>query len=573
MTFRVKPVDRGRASRDPNRRNLYMNIGFGVAVVVAILILVIVGTTSWYGQHLAAAATVDGQTINKDQFTERATVEAWRLQQQSVRIQAEVSAGRLTQAQAQAKIQQISTALDQNTFVPAILEKLIDTRIQAKLAQELGITIPASEIDKRILEEKTRKEERHVWMIAVAPAVDAGKTDPTELQRVTAKKTIDDALAQIKSGAKTWEDVAKAVSTDPSKTSGGDLAWINDDATEDANWQAAMFKVDVNGLTDVIEGTDGTYRIGRVTEIVPAEVDAAWDQKMADAKVNPAAYRAAIESEAVRQALDDRAVADASKAGPQRRVQELYIKAPAAAPLDKAVKVRHILYSPKNDPQGASALPSNDPTWTEAELAAKKAYSEIQADPKQFDVIARKESDETQDLGDDGTGGKLPYFDPTSQIDQAFAAQIFKDGLKPGDLLPPFRSSFGWHVAQIMYFPPDADEMKKLKDQASVAGADFGQLARDFSDGPKGGKGGDIGWVAKGQLDDRLTAAIFAAQTGSLTEIVDIPDDGLYLFKVLEEKTAAPDADQLKTIKASAFANWYRAKKDAVKITRELLDA
>ncbi|HEX5822870.1 MAG TPA: hypothetical protein VFY18_00295, partial [Candidatus Limnocylindrales bacterium] len=65
MTVRVRPVDRGRSSRDPNRRNLYMNIGFGIAVVVAILILVIVGTTSWYGQHLAAAATVDGQAITK----------------------------------------------------------------------------------------------------------------------------------------------------------------------------------------------------------------------------------------------------------------------------------------------------------------------------------------------------------------------------------------------------------------------------------------------------------------------------------------------------------------------------
>jgi parvulin-like peptidyl-prolyl isomerase len=185
-------------------------------------------------------------------------------------------------------------------------------------------------------------------------------------------------------------------------------------------------------------------------------------------------------------------------------------------------------------------------------------------------VIARTESDETQDLGDDGTGGKLPYFDPTSQIDQAFADQVFKDGLKPGDLLPPFRSSFGWHVVQIMYYPPDADEMKKLKDEAA-GGADFGQLARDFSEGPKAGKGGEIGWVAKGQLDDRLTTAIFAAPVGSLTEIVDIPDGGLYLFKVLEEKTAAPDADQLKTIKTSAFSNWYAAKKGAVTITRELL--
>jgi hypothetical protein len=78
MTYRVRPVDRGRVSRDPNRRNLYMNIGFGIAVVVAVLILVIVGTTTWYGEHLAAAATVDGQTNTKDQFGERPAVEAWR---------------------------------------------------------------------------------------------------------------------------------------------------------------------------------------------------------------------------------------------------------------------------------------------------------------------------------------------------------------------------------------------------------------------------------------------------------------------------------------------------------------
>ena len=572
MTFRVKPVDRGRASRDPNRRNLYMNIGFGIAVVVAVLILVIVGTTSWYGQHLASAATVDGQAITKDQFAERATVEGFRLQQLSNRIQAEVSAGRLTQAQAQAQVQQITTQMQEQTFIPAVLEKLIDTRIQARLAQELGITIPPAEIDKRILDEKTRKEERHTWVIAVKPKVDTGKTDPTDAQKAEAKKTITDTLAQIKSGAKTWEDAAKAVSSDPSSTSGGDLGWLDSTASEDAAWQAAIFKLDANGVTDVIEGADGTFRIGRVTEIAPAVVDEAWDQKLADAKISPAAYRAAIESEAVRQALDDRAVADASKAGPQRRVAEIFIAAPQTPPLDKAVKVRHILYSPKNDPQGASALPSNDPTWTEAQLAAQKAYDTIKADPKQFDVIARSESDEASDLGDDGTGGKLPYYDPTGQLDQAFADQIFKDGLKPGDLLPPFRSSFGWHVVQIMYYPPDADEMKKLKDQAA-GGADFGQLARDFSEGPKSGKGGEIGWVAKGQLDDRVTAAIFAAQVGGLSEIVDIPNDGLYLFKVLEEKTAEPDADQLKTIKANAFSNWYKAKKDAVKITRELIDS
>ena len=42
---------------------------------------------------------------------------------------------------------------------------------------------------------------------------------------------------------------------------------------------------------------------------------------------------------------------------------------------------------------------------------------------------------------------------------------------------------------------------------------------------------------------------------------------------MLEEKTAAPDKDQLATIKSSGFQHWYDGKKDAVKITRELLSA
>jgi parvulin-like peptidyl-prolyl isomerase len=121
-----------------------------------------------------------------------------------------------------------------------------------------------------------------------------------------------------------------------------------------------------------------------------------------------------------------------------------------------------------------------------------------------------------------------------------------------------------------MYRPPDTGEMAKLKAQAQ-AGTKFADLVRDFSEGPKSGSGGSLGWVAKGQLDDRLTDAIFAAPVNGLTDIVNIPNDGLYLFQVQAEKTAAPDADQLETIKSSAFNHWYAGKKDAVKITRDLV--
>lgn len=570
MTFRVRPVDRGRQTRDPNRRTLYMNVAFGITVVVAILILVIVGATTWYNSHLAAAATVDGQTITKDQFVERAAVEQFRLQQLASRVKAEVAAGRLTSAQESSRITAINNQLSSTTFATTIVEKLIDTTIQAKLAAELGIAATAAQIDQRILDDKTRKEERHAWLIAIAPDVDPGKTVSTDAQKSAAKAKADAALASIK-GGKPFADVAKAVSTDPSKTSGGDLGWIDSTAAEDADWKTAMFKLDVNGLTDVILGSDGTYRIGQVTEIVPAQVDGAWDQKLADAKIKPEAYRAAIASEVLRTALGERIVADDSAAGPQKQVQELYIKAASPAPAAGAIKVRHILFSPKGDPNGASTIPATDPSWTAAQLAAQAAYDKIKANPSTFDAVARAQSNEASAQGDSGTGGKLPYFDPSSSIDPAFAAAIFKAGLQPGDLIAPFKSAFGWHVVQVMYRPPDIDEMNKLKAQAVTAGTDFGQLVRDFSEGPKSGTGGDLGFITKGQLDDRLSAAILATAVGGLSDIIDIPGDGLYLFKATAEKTATPDAAQLATIKANGFSNWYAAKKAAVKITRNLL--
>ena len=572
MTFRVRPVDRGRVDRDPNRRTFYMNVGFGLAVVIAVIILVAVGATSWYGAHLAAAATVDGQTITKDQFSERASVEAFRLQQQANRIQSEVAAGRLTQSQADQKAQAITGQLDSQSFISSVLEKMIDTQIQSKLAAGMGLTVTDAQIDQKILEDKTRKEERHVWLIAVEPAVDTGKTASTAVQKADAKKAADDALAQIK-GGKAFEDVAKSVSTDPSKAKGGDLGWLDTDASEDKAWLDAVFKLDVNGVTDVVLGTDGTYRIGRVTEIAAAEADPAWDQKLANAKISQASYRAAIQSEVLRQAIEDKLVADDSAAGPQRQVSEIYIAEGQPDLGAKAIKVRHILYSPKGDPSNASKVPDSDPAWSEAEIKAQKAYNTVAADPTQFDALARKESDEQSAQGPDGSGGKLPYFDENSEasgLDAAFAAAILADGLQPGQILKPFKSGFGWHVVQVMYRPPDSDEMAKLKSQAQ-GGAKFSDLVRDYSEGPHSGSGGSLGWVMPGLLDDRLTTAIFAAPANGLSEIVNVPGDGLYLFQVTAERTAAPDTDQLASIKSGAFNHWDAGTKAAVKITRDLV--
>jgi len=573
MTFRAKPVATrpSRPSRDgQSRRNLYLNVGFGIAVFLAVAILVGVAVVRFYSDHLAAAATVNGQTITKDEFRDAAQVEVWKLQQQISRVNAALAANHLTSAEASTQIQSIQAEGQSDQLVPTVLERLIDGKIQAGLAAQEGISVTPEQVDAKIVEESTTPESRHTWVIAVEPAVDDGKTVPTDAQKAAAKAIAQQALTDITTGGKKWEDVAKSVSTDVSKATGGDLGWIDKSSTDDKAFVDAVFAAEQDKPTAVVEGEDGIYRIGRVTEIAPAAVDNAWLDKLKDANLKLETYRSLVQGEVVRKALEDKVVADASKPGPQRHVLEISIQAPQTPPGAKAIKVRHILFSPKHDPSGASALPADDPSWTVAQLAAQAEYDKLKADPSKFDELARKDSDEQSAQGETGTGGKLPYFDETSQVDQAFADAILKDGLNPGELLPPVKSAFGLHVIQVMYRPPDVDQMKKLRDQA-IAGTDFSQLARDNSEGPEAGKGGDLGFVAQGQLDARLSRAIFATPIGQVSEVVDVPNVGTFLFKVLAEETKTPDATQLQLLQQRAFTNWYGEKKDAVTVSRNLL--
>ena len=573
MTFRAKPVANRphRSSRDgESRRNLYLNIGFGITVVAAVLILVGVAGISWYSDHLAAAATVDGQTITRDDFKVRATIEGWRIEQQVSRINTALAAGRLTSAEANQRIQSLQSQAQGNQLAPIVIERMIDARIQAKLATEAGVSPTPEQIEAKITEEKTTPEERHAWIIAVTPEVDEGKDEPTAAQKEAAKKIADQALTDL-TGGKAWEDVAKAVSTDSSSSTGGDLGWIDRDAAEDEAYIEAIFAAEPNTPTAVIESETGTYMIGRVTEVATAAVDQAWEQKLIDAGIDVAAYRSVVQSEVVRDLLEEKVIADASKSGPQRKVLEIAIQAPQTPPSDEAVKVRHILYSPNDDPAAAQNLPADDPAWTEAQLAALKAHDELVKDPTKFDERAREESDEASAQGDTGTGGKLPYVDNDGQFVSEFAdAVLGKPELKAGDILPPVKTDFGWHVIQVMYRPPDIDQMTKIRDEIA-AGGDFEKLAREYSDGNEAGKGGDRGWIAQGMLDARQTRAIFDAQVGGLSEIVEIENGGTFLYKVVEERTAAPDEDQLVIIESRGFQNWYGEKKDAVPITRDLL--
>ena len=261
-------------------------------------------------------------------------------------------------------------------------------------------------------------------------------------------------------------------------------------------------------------------------------------------------------------------MADASMPAPQRETAEIYLSQETANLPADAVKVRHILFSPKDDPSAAQAgeIPADDPSWGQAKLDADAAYARLKGDVDGFDALAREVSDEESALGSDGTGGVLDaYISADSGFVESFTKPILDAKPTDGQLLPPIKTEFGYHIVQVISHAPDLAEIKQRIDR----GADFAAIARELSEGAEASRGGELGWVAKGQLDERLTTAIFAASIGKTSDIVTVEEDGQYLYKVVAEEVRTPEGRQLEEIRSRVFGDWYQPKKDAVTIVRD----
>jgi hypothetical protein len=316
----------------------------------------------------------------------------------------------------------------------------------------------------------------------------------------------------------------------------------------------------------VVQGADGSFRIGRVTEIVAPVEDATLTAQIADAGISLDDFRAALGRDVTRARLSDAILAGRLVPGPQREVSEIFMQAGSSETGPSAIRVRHILYSPNDTPRPEAPIPDTDPAWSKAELEAKAAWEKIKADPALFDSIARAESDEDSAVT---TGGKLPYFSTDDQLAQGFADAIFKPGLQPGQLLDPVKTEFGWHVIQVMHGPTDAEWADRLAADIDAGTLPFADAARDNSDNAEAAEGGAIGWIGKGQVDEAKEAAIFAAPVGEVSEPYVVPEEGIYLFLVSREETREPDDEQRAALEGSAFPLWYSQQKAGFDISRD----
>lgn len=567
MTLRARPVARrrGRAGWDPgDRRNSLINLGFILAIVLSVLLLAGYAAYTWYDAHFGGAAIVNGTTITKDQLVNRIRIENFRLDYVESRIQTEQAQGHLSATDAQSQIDQITQRRDQ--IASLTLDRLIDNTLMASLATQQGVSVSQSDIDAQMTNEATTQEERHVWMIQITPNADTTTGVSTDEQKRTALDKAQQTLAKLKSG-QAWEDVARTDSDAGSAAQAGDLGWLPQTSGYDQAFMDAVFATKQGDVTGVIQGSDGAYRIGRYTEDAPATVDPNFQSAITADGISLADYRVAVQGDVLRTKLSAKVVADLSQPGPQRHILEIYLptpNTPTSGATEDGIKIRQIVFAPNGDIATGNQVPAEDPAWAKAKAAADAAYVTLQAHPEQFDSLARTKSDETTAAT---TGGKQVWFYPDSTIDQAISNAIFAPGLKDGQLLPPVKSSYGWHVIQIMRnsVEGDATFLTNLKPTLKTE-ADFRQAAKDNSEGTGAADGGDAGWIAKGQLDPNLERAIFSGQVGQMTDVTSISGDGTYLVWVLAEETRTPTADQLNTFKTSGFDTWYTAQKGQAKI-------
>jgi len=95
----------------------------------------------------------------------------------------------------------------------------------------------------------------------------------------------------------------------------------------------------------------------------------------------------------------------------------------------------------------------------------------------------------------------------------------------------------------LIQFAADDEEEKKLAAKQKIetiqeklaAGEDFAKLAKSFSEGPSGVKGGDLGYFDRKKMVKPFSDVAFALEPGQISDIVETRF-GYHLIKVLDKK-------------------------------------
>jgi len=580
MTFRARTAPRPtrrRARSSDTRRAVYITIAFSVAIACALSLMGGVFAASYYQDHGAPIASVNGEGISKDAINARIALNTAIYNRRLVEDQTMRNQGKITTDEYSALESAISSSL--STVASDSLTQMIAETAVRQYAAKNGINVTDQQIDAQIKTDSTRQELRDVKIISVPMVATPPATAPTQADSDKAQSAAQGYLAEIQ-GGKSWDDVSTEADANglSSNSGGGDIGLtLKDSLNVDPDFADAIFGLAKAGdITPIMKGSDGSYRFATITSIVPQWVDTGW-QAAIDSAAGGDTYRDYAKNEVIKQMVQDKVEAKyITGATDQRYVREIAERGGYGQAGDgDEVKISLMVFAPNHSEANTSTdTDTTDSAWTDALNRANAAAATLKADPSKFATMA-KDTSVNDDTDFNTGGGDIPWIpsdwfnatteaDPTTgQTNQGLGmtnvqTAVFKDGLTPGTVLDPIlEPSYGYVLVLFQGRRPAPDQ--RIANAAFMInnGTDFQTEAKAISEASDALTGGDLGWVSPYMLTTEQQQAIWETPIGGISSIVST-SNGFYLYQVTQEATRVADADQQAKLKAVVFPTWLQ---------------
>jgi hypothetical protein len=540
-------------------KSLLTNLAFLAAIAFSALLLVGAVGASWWGSTFATAVEVNGRSMSVGEARARGDIELFRLGLESSRIRARVSAGTLSSEQGNAILQEINDA--STNIGSQITSEIIDVLLISQLAQARDVTADQTAIDAEWAKETTIPELRLLRRITIDIAKASKSGVPSAATIADAQARADAIIDELSAGGD-FAAIAKRESSDSYAPEGGRIGWSSkdEDPLTDLGY-AAAWDLTAPGPTAVIRRAVDQFVIFYVDQIRASSTDADFEKSVSEANVDLDLYKKMSAERALRAALSAHVTAELLVEPVQQRdVSFVSIAAPQDGGVSEEVQVRHILYSPNDDSEGAGTLDASDPAWAAAKAEATAAYEKILAGTPIEDLASASD-----DEGSGAEGGLLAWAIKGTFVPE-FDEAVWADGLKQGDLLGPVKTQFGYHVIQ--FEERRAGIMLRLEQLATdlaAAGADFDAVAADAEKEIDGLTVDRPGFVVRYAINPQLSAMVWKLGDGEVSGVKTLGDQ-LAIIRVNAIENKPYTEEQRTAVEASGFLIWLDGYTSAAKI-------
>jgi parvulin-like peptidyl-prolyl isomerase len=565
MTIRSRPVlDRKHRPRwqDELRTQQLTVIGFAVAIAVALGIFGAAAWNGWWESHLRPVASVDGETYTRGELNVRERIITAEAVAQITELNAQLGGPRDQLLQQQ--IDSLSQRL--NSIPTTAAGSLVDGAVLSAQADAFGVSVSDEAVDAEIAERVTLPERIQARLVLVEPETsgaddeepsegeegEGADDEPTQEQLDEARDAAQAAFDRI-DGGEEFATVATDVSDDFTRTAGGELGWFEEGDVAYDEYFEALADAEAGDLVGPIEVERGfavLQLVARRDRTTEGGLDALLDGQ----GVGDREYRSFVREQLlVESYLDHFGDEVVGSSAPQQRVAEIVIR-PLTGEAVPQERARHVLVQP--DPELDDQAEASDEQWDAALAEAEDVAEQVRAEDADWFAIAEEHSDDT---GSASRGGDLGWYDPAaSPYVEEFAAAL--EELEVGEISDPVRTDFGYHVIQ------KTGERESPQEQAAAlveelrADPDsFAAVAERISENHETAQeGGEVGWIARYQLDRMLEDAVFAlTEVGDISDPVDAGDSGIVIYQLLETSDDREiDEDQRTEIQRAGFERW-----------------